>query len=205
MELATVKNYAAWAKDLATHLYREHALELWSRSEPEGMLPTGRKRSGLPRAREPARPRAARCGRRETARQVRRQIGHAQRQSPAHRERVAREKSEFQTQGVETAVSIGTSILRAVFGRKWLSAGTARSAGTAARGASRTAKQHGDIARAEKALQRALDDRAKFEEQYISEETKINEQFRDPAIEPYALGPRKRDIDVTRVSLAWVR
>ncbi len=205
VELATAKNYSGWTKDLAAHLYREYALKLWLAPDLKQYSKPGESEADF-------RMRVNQLGRelRDAAVEKLRDK-YADKSATLNdkvqraRERVAREKSEFQSQGVETAVSIGTSILRAVFGRKWLSAGTARSAGTAARGASRTAKQHGDIARAETALQRALDDRAKFEEQYISEETKINEQFRDPAIEPYALGPRKRDIDVTRVSLAWVR
>jgi hypothetical protein len=203
-ELTVPKNYTAWGKELAAHLYREHALKLWFAPNLKQYSKPGESEADF-RVRV-----ALSCRELRDAAVEKLKDKYADKSATLNdkvqraRERVAREKSEFQSQGVETAVSIGASILRAVFGRRWLSAGTARSAGTAARGASRTAKQHGDIARAETALQRALDERAKFEEQYISEETKISDQYRDPAIEPYALGPRKSDINVTRVALAWI-
>lgn len=204
-ELTNAKNYAAWTKDLATHLYREHALQLWQAPSLQLCSEPGESEADF-------RVRASQLGRELRDAAVEKLKDKYAAKSATlddkvqrARERVAREKSEFQAQGVETAVSIGTSILRAVFGRKWATAANARSAGTAARGASRTAKQHGDIARAETALQRALDERGKFEDQLEEELSKIDAQYRNPEIESYALGPRKRDIDVARVALAWVR
>jgi hypothetical protein len=205
VELATAKNYTSWTKDLAAHLYREHALELWQApslklcSQPGESEAEFRVRAGqLSRELRDAAVEKLKDKYAAKSATLDDKVQRA-------RERVAREKSEFQAQGVETAVSIGTSILRAVFGRKWLSASNARSAGTAARGASRTAKQHGDIARAETALQRVLDERGKFEDQLEEELSKIDALYRNPEITPYALGPRKSDIDVSRLALAWVR
>ncbi len=205
LELASAKNYATWAKDLATHLFRQHALTLWRAPSLKEFSKPGESEADF-------RVRVTQHGRelRDAAVDKLREK-HAAKSAMLDdkvqraRERVAREKSEFQAQGVETAVSIGASILRAVFGRKWATAGNAQAAGTAARRASRTAKQHGDIAQAEKALQRALDERAKFEEQYMDEVAKIDAELRNPAIESYTLGPRKRDIEVAKVCLAWVQ
>ena len=63
-------------------------------------------------------------------------------------ERVAREQSQFQQQSVQTAISMGATVLGALFGRKLASAGTIGRATTAARGAGRAMREHEDVATA---------------------------------------------------------
>ena len=61
---------------------------------------------------------------------------------------VAREKEETTSQGIQTAISIGATVLGALLGRKAVSATNIGRATTAARGAGRTIKQAGDVGRA---------------------------------------------------------
>jgi hypothetical protein len=72
-----------------------------------------------------------------------------------------REKGQVRTAGVQTAVSVGATILTAMFGRKMASYSTIGRGTTAARGAARAMEQQQDVERAKAnldAAQRELDD-----------------------------------------------
>jgi len=68
------------------------------------------------------------------------------------REAVARESSQAQAAQLQTAISVGTTILGALFGRKAASLGNISRAGTAARGATRAMKQSADVGTAREKL-----------------------------------------------------
>jgi hypothetical protein len=68
------------------------------------------------------------------------------------REAVEREKSQARSAQMQTAISVGTTILGALFGRKGTGIGTISRAGTAARGATRAMKQSADVGTAQERL-----------------------------------------------------
>ena len=68
------------------------------------------------------------------------------------REAVAREKSQARNAQVQTAISVGTSVLGALFGKKASGLGHITRAGTAARGATRAMKESADVGTAEEKL-----------------------------------------------------
>jgi hypothetical protein len=104
-----------------------------------------------------------------------------------------------------TALSVGTSVLGAMFGRKTISTGNIGRAATAARGVGRTMKESSDVGRAEEnvaALQQQLQG---LEAEFRSETDALTARF-DPAIEALetlSLRPKKTDITVKTVALAW--
>jgi hypothetical protein len=94
---------------------------------------------------------------------------------------------------MQTAVSVGATLLGAFMGRKAMSASTIGRAGTAMSRAGRSMEQAGDIGRAQETVaeyQRQLDDlNAQFQEETNALEAKI-----DPAneeLEPVAISPKK--------------
>src|SRR3990172_7205638 len=66
-------------------------------------------------------------------------------------EEAERQRSQRTSEAVGTAISVCATVLGALFGRK-LGVGTVGRATPAARGASRAAREHGDVARASEAL-----------------------------------------------------
>jgi hypothetical protein len=145
--------FAVWADSFAGHVYRHRPLTIWScaaldeRSEPG-------EDEGAFRVRLRQRQREARDLAVEKLRQryapkvaaIRERIRKAQ-------QRVDVEKAQYRAQGVSTAVSFGTAVLGALFGRKLASAGSVARAGTALRSAGRAAQQRGDIGRAEESVE----------------------------------------------------
>jgi hypothetical protein len=107
---------------------------------------------------------------------------------------------------MQTAVSVGATLLGAFMGRKAMSTSTIGRASTALGRAGRSMEQAGDIERAQETAaeyQRQLDDlNAQFKEEADALEAKI-----DPAgeaLEPVGITPKKTDIVVQLVSLVWV-
>lgn len=120
------------------------------------------------------------------------------------RQRLERERSQRTEKGLSAAVSLGTSILSAFFGRSRRSG--VSQAGTAVRSASRVAKEQEDIRHAEEqllAIQRKRDELNELIEQEIHE---IQDRL-DPDVmelQSRELKPRKSDITADLVVLAWL-
>jgi hypothetical protein len=120
-------------------------------------------------------------------------------------ERRAREQAQLSQQKMQTAVTIGSSILGALLGRKAISATNIGRIGTAARSATRIGRESGDVTRAEEGLdvlkQRLADTQRDVEAEVARLETTL-----DPgtlALTPVEVPARKSDIAVGEVALVW--
>lgn len=119
---------------------------------------------------------------------------------------VDREQEQAKQQKLQTAISVGATMLSAFLGRKKTSTTTLGRATTAARGMSRSAKEAGDIARARAKLDRYEEQLTDLQIEFDAELDKLDDRF-DPQLEELntvVLKPRKTDIDVDLVALAWV-
>ncbi len=195
-----------WRKMLASHAYRERALTLWSCRKPRLAGRPG-EREGAFRARLAAAQREARDVALEKLRaryapklaRLRDQIERAE-------QRVEREREQYDTRKLQTAVSVGRTVLGALFGRKLGSVGTVSRAGTAIDRATRAARERGDIARAEERLEtlsarlEALE--ADFEQDLAPLQAPI-----DPSeleVRARRVSPRKGDLEVAPLWLVWL-
>jgi hypothetical protein len=118
---------------------------------------------------------------------------------------VEREKDQARQQQTQTAISFGATVLGAFVGRKAVSATTLGRATTAARGVSRVAKEKEDIERAADNVE-AL--RARLADAEAELESEVNEleaelSVGQGALEPIQVRPKKADIAVQLVALAW--
>ena len=199
------KSYAAWSKSLIDTLYRTSTLELLS--HPEFKLtakPNESERDFRARVAQAARER--RDDEIETLRRKYQPKFAAMTERIRRAEQaVARESAQASQAKVSTAVSIGATILGAVFGRKKLGAGTIGRAGTAARGVGRAAKESGDIARAEETVRAAGDALRELEHQFEADSAEIASRTdaAAAAVEKVPIRPKKSDITVGIVTLAW--
>ena len=78
-------------------------------------------------------------------------------------EAVARQQSQARAAQMQTAISVGTSVLGALFGKKASGLGHLSRAGTAARGATRAMKESSDVGTAQERLTAALEEAAALE------------------------------------------
>jgi hypothetical protein len=116
-----------------------------------------------------------------------------------------REKEQLSSQRLSTAVSIGTTVLGALFGRKAISAGNVGRAASAVRTASRMGKEKDDVERAEESIELLQQKLNALQQECDAEVTKLNSAL-DPttlALRTVQVTPRKSDIAVGELALVW--
>jgi hypothetical protein len=196
------KNYADWSKALAGSLYQSAAVELLTAKalkltsnpgESEGDF-----RARLAQSLREHRDREVAKLREKHAAKLKSLEDRLQRAT----DRVEREKSQYAQRKLDTAISIGTSVLGAIFGGR--SVATTR-AGSAARSAGRVFSERGDVARAGESVESLAAERDELLKRIEQEAGALAESL-DPAgvaLEKLRLAPRKSDIAVGRIALAW--
>ena len=120
-------------------------------------------------------------------------------------QRLETEKQQATGQKMQTAISLGTTVLSAFLGRSALSRGTLGRATTAARGLSRGTKEKEDVRRATEDVESLTARLAQVNEELENELGELEERF-DPLTEPLQsteLRPRRSDIEVRLVGLGW--
>jgi len=116
-------------------------------------------------------------------------------------QRVEREKAQATQQGFQTALSIGSTILGALFGRKKASVSKAT---TALRGAGRVARERGDIGRAQESLEALQDQQQALEADFESQAAELESTEIDPTFERVTIRPKKADISIQRFGVLWL-
>ena len=200
------KSYDAWGKDLATWIYRERTLDLWRSPSACAVSKPGESEADF-RARLQQDVRERRDAAADALRQkYAPKLGALQERLRRARQTVAREKQEATQAGLQTAISVGATVLGALFGRKTISATTIGKATTAARGAGRTVKQAGDVGRAEESAGAVEQQIADLDAQ-LQSELDAQAAATDPVtekLENVNLRPKKTDITVRKVALLWL-
>ena len=204
-ELARAKSYTEWTKSLKNYLYREKTLELWT----------------FPELKETSRPM-------ESEREFRLRLGQASRENrdkdvealrakyapkqAALEEQVRRARAKLEREQAEAnrstwdaTIAMGNSVLGAILGRKTLSQANVGRAASAAKAAGRAVQQRGDVGQAGESLevlrQKYADLEAKFQEEVEQLDPIL--RVEGAKLEPMPLRPKKADITVEQVVLAW--
>ena len=198
---AQAKSWSAWERSLRSWLYRESPLVL-SRCPELGLV-------SLPGEAE-----ADFRGRVDLARRERRDaaldrlrakhaaaIGRIEDRERRALARIERESAQAQSSTIQTTISIGATLLGALFGRKKISVGTLGRATTAARGIGRTAKEREDVGDAEAALEAVRSEREELEATLRAEIEALDGG--EAQVEALALSPRKGDTAIETFVLAW--
>ena len=117
---------------------------------------------------------------------------------------VAREQQQAQQQKLQSAVSIGSTLLGALMGRKTISMSTLGRATTAARGVGRSMKESQDIAKAEERVQGAQGELAELEAELAREVAEIEAAASAAVpIETLDIKPKRGGVDVRLLALVW--
>lgn len=199
------KSYDVWKKALSDDLYRSQTLELF-RSPSLGQL------SKVDELERDFRIRLHQLAHEERDRQV-----EALRKKYAPKfmtlqdkirraqQALEREAQQAQQAKMQAAVSFGATLLGAFLGRKAVSAANLGRATTAVRGVGRSMKESQDIARAGETAEVLQQQLADLEGQ-LQAETAALEVSTDPStekMETIALKPKKTNISITLLTLAW--
>ena len=199
-------SYAGWSKSLAAHLYEtgrvslQYCAALQLASNPGESEGDFRARLAL-RLRETrdAQLEALRASYAPKLAALNQRLQNAQ-------GRAEREHSQATQQTLQTIVSVGSTVLGALLGRRAMSASTVGRAATAMRSATRIGKERQDAAQADEGVagvQQAVQQlQADCEAALAELRLKL-----DPAaisLQAVQLAPRKSDIAVAELAVAWI-
>ncbi len=194
-----------WSKMLRTHLYRSLPLRVWQSADPRAISrpdqSEGEFRAQLRQLLREKRDLELEKLRKQYAPKLARLADRIRKAE----QRVEREHSQYQQQKMHTVVSVGATVLGAMFGRKLGSLGNVGRATTAARGASRTARERGDIARAREDVEVLQQQLQELEAEFEGRLEAVRDQLARKTwlCEELPIPPRKSDLTVERVALVW--
>ena len=198
------KNYAAWQKTFTTWLVTSQTLELQRHASSKLTSKPGESERDfairVQTAQREARDAEVDALRKKYADKRARLEDQLRRSEQT----VEKEEQQSSQQKIQTVVSIGATVMGALFGRKTFSAGTIGRATTAARGFSRSAKEAEDVRRAQEnagEAKKALD----ALDGEIAEETRgIAARYdADVALETVKIAPKRAQVSVQCVALGW--
>ncbi|MCA9285009.1 MAG: DUF87 domain-containing protein [Phycisphaerales bacterium] len=203
---ATVaKSFTGWKRDLADVLVRQLRVDLY-RCESLDVVSRPGEREGEFRARLQL---VARERRDDAVARLRAKFAPKlqtlQDRLQRAQDAVEVQKAQARDAKVSTAVSFGTAVLGAIFGRKKVGVGTVSRAGTAARGVSRSMREGDDVARAMEKASSVKAQLAELQSELQAQIDAIAERM-DPLTEPLdsvTLRPKKSAVKVSAVVLAW--
>jgi hypothetical protein len=200
------RSYGIWNKDFADWLYRDQKLELLK-------SPTLKQFSTLGESERDFRVRlqqSAREQRDEATEKLRQKyaskMAALEEQGRRAQQAVEREAEQAKQQKMQTAISVGTTLLSAFVGRKAVSYSSLGRATTAARGASRIMKESQDIKRAQETVA-TYQQRLQELESSFKSETEALATKTDPLteeLEQVIVRPAKKDISVRLTTLVWI-
>ena len=196
------KRYAAWTREFGRWVARSQPLRLFTaRAVGLASAPGESERDFRIRVQQAARER-----RDDMVEQVRQKfatrIARLEEKVRRAEAALAREQQQASQQKVQTAVSMGATLLGALMGRNAISASTLGRATTAARGVSRTQKEQEDVRRAEDALRGATEDAAALQRE-LEEAVAAAAATADPPVETLEIRPKATGVEVRVVTLAW--
>jgi hypothetical protein len=120
--------------------------------------------------------------------------------------RVEAEKQQADAQKMSTILAGAASIAGVLFGRSKVSATNVTRVGTAVRAYGRTSKKAGDVERAKENVAALLEQRAALEEEIEGALAAVATRYdlASEELERITVKPRKSDVEVRLVALAWV-
>ena len=198
-DAANARSYRGWERDLEDHLYRNRAVTLWKSptfkaiSDPEESERDFRIRLGdQAREQRDAEKDKLRKKYETKFRRVEERIRVAQ-------QRIEREEAQARSHKMDTLVSVGETVVGMLFGRR------RRSLSTAGRRIGSAWRQHQDVGQAEDTLEARQQELKDLEAELQRELDALDDAF-DPQtveLEPFDLRPRKTDVAVRLLALAW--
>ncbi len=195
-----------WTKSFAAHLQQDASMRLY-RCSPLRMVSRPDESEGDFRVRVDL---AVRERRDEQMAEVRRRyadrLAVLEQRIAAADQRLEREQAQYRYQTTNTAIALGSALLGALLGRRGVGVGTVGRAATAMRSAGRIGRERQDVAHAGETAAKLREQLAALQEELRAELDRIAADHAPGSapIEPFEIRPRRSDLVIESVALAWV-
>jgi hypothetical protein len=202
---AAAKSYAGWQKSFTAWIARSQTLDLHRHADLKLVSKPGESERDF-RIRAQGAQREARDADVDAVRRkFAEKRARAEEKLRKAEQGVSREQEQVSAAKVQTAVSMGATVLGALFGRKTFSATTLGRATTTARGVGRTSKEQDDVKRAqenEEVARKALEELdAKIEEETAAIAARYDSAA--ATVDTVSLAPKRGQVLVESVTLGW--
>jgi phage host-nuclease inhibitor protein Gam len=200
------KNYAEWSKALVTWLSSNQTLDIF-KSPSLGLVSNAGENEGDFRVRLQQ---AARERRDDEVARLRQKyapkVAALEERLRRAQQSVAKEQQQSSEQKTQAAISIGASVLGALFGRKTFSAANVGRVTTAARGMGRIARESQDISRAQENVNAIQEQRNELEASVQSEIAALDATYNPQTerLEKVSVKPKRGGVSVKLCALVWV-
>jgi len=198
------KRYATWTKDFGTWVTRAQPIKIYTVPSMKLVSKPGESERDF-QARLQLAGRETRDAAVEKLRErYAPKLARLQEKARKAEDAVGKEQQQASQQKVQTAVSIGATMLGALMGRRAVSLSTLGRATTAARGVGRSAKETEDVAKAQTRLQEAQAELAALEAELQQEVAALEGSAPGGfAVETIEIKPKRGGVDIRIVALAW--
>jgi len=204
-EAGKSRNFQVWNKNFAAFLYGSQKLDLLKSPGTGELSKPGESERDL-RVRLQQLGRELRDGQIEELRaKYSSKITAMQERIRRAQQAVERERSQASQAKIQTAISLGTTLLGALLGRKAVSRSTLGSATTTVRGAGRAMKEQQDIGRASESVEALQGYLSETETELQGEIQAIESKasVQNETLETISIKPKKTNISVQLLALAW--
>jgi hypothetical protein len=198
------KQYVDWSKDFADWIVQSHPLKLFSVPALKLMSEPGESERDF-RIRTQQVTRELRDGATESLRaRFAPKLARIEEKLRKAQEQVQREQQQVGQQKLQTAVSLGATMLGALMGRRAVSLSTLGRATTAARGVSRSMKETQDVERAQVKVQEVEAELAALNADLERELAAVGGTgASETPLDVIEIKPKRGNVDVRLVALAW--
>ena len=201
-----VKNYTDWEKDFGTWLYGSQRLDLLQ-------SPSLKATSNPGEAERDFRVRLQQLAREERDEKIEAlrekyasKLATLQERKRRAEQTVEKQAEQAKKAKLDTALSVGATLLGAFTGRKVLSQSNISKAKSAMRGVSKSADESQDVKRAQETVEAIDQQITELNAQFEADTTELESKI-DPlteTLETLSLKPKKTDIQVQLTTLTWV-
>ena len=206
VDMQKAKNYKTWQKSLKEFLYRKQKLTIYKCADLKKYSDPGEElgdfKVRLEQAVSEKRDEATDKLKKKYASKfstLRDRIRRAE-------DKVEVEEEQYKNSRVTGMLSMGTTLMGALFGRKTLSVTNARRAGTSMRAMGRSSKEKSDIGRAKDNLEELMIKFEDLENQFNEDVDEVGEKLAvdNMEFEELEVPPRKSDISIEQFGICWM-
>ncbi len=206
IDLVSGKNYKSWQKDLQDYLYRTHTAKVFYSPALDRYSRVGQTEMDA-RIEFSQNTREARDAKvSELEKKYASKVSALETKRAQAKDKLAREEGEATGHFYDSIVTVGTSILGALIGRKAVSKTNLNKVSTAARNMSRVSAERADVERARERLEEIEADLDELQRECEQEVDDVKKQFRPESLqlETIEVPCRKGDMQIRNVALLWI-
>jgi hypothetical protein len=205
-ELSRPKRYTELTTALKDYLYRHQKLQLWKCPSLKATSNAGESQADF-RIRLTQQAREARDEQVESLRQkYAPKVAALDERIRKANLKLEKEKSQATEKTISAALSVGASILGAMFSRKLASSANVNRAATSMRQASRIARERQDVSDANESIEVLQQQKADLEAELRTQTEQVQTELAPDKLplEEVTIQPKKSDINVSAVTLVWL-